>query len=122
MPCPFFYPVSVRNYSAHHEEETYEEFTNRYLKFFAEAEDLFEVQRGFNNCFSYDLVPSPEVAEAIVRAARRINDFPTAVRVFEALKLKVENKEQYQQYLDVLEPLRKELGITLKEELYPGTK
>ena len=35
------------------------------------------------------------------------------------LKAKVENPGQYKQYLDELKPLREELGIVLKEELYP---
>ena len=35
------------------------------------------------------------------------------------IKAKVENKGQYQQYLDELKPLREELGVTLKEDLYP---
>lgn len=40
-------------------------------------------QRNLNNAFAYDLVPSPSVITAALRAARRVNDFPTAVRVFE---------------------------------------
>jgi hypothetical protein len=40
-------------------------------------------QRNLNNCFAYDLVPSPAVITAALRAARRVNDFPSAVRVFE---------------------------------------
>jgi hypothetical protein len=40
-------------------------------------------QRNLNNCFAYDLVPSVEVLTAALKAARRVNDFPTAVRVFE---------------------------------------
>ena len=35
------------------------------------------------------------------------------------IKAKVENKNQYQQYLDELKPLREELGVNLVEELYP---
>ena len=35
------------------------------------------------------------------------------------IKAKVENKGQYEQYLEELAPLRKELGIELKEDLYP---
>ena len=35
------------------------------------------------------------------------------------IKAKVENKGQYDEYLRDLEPLREELGIDLKEELYP---
>lgn len=40
-------------------------------------------QRNLNNCFAYDLVPSVEVLTAALKAARRVNDYPTAVRVFE---------------------------------------
>ena len=48
--------------------------------------------------------------EAAVRAARRVNDFATAVRVFEGVREKVENKQQYQAYLEELKGLREELG------------
>ena len=43
----------------------------------------FLIQRNLNNCFAYDLVPSVEVLTAALKAARRVNDYPTAVRVFE---------------------------------------
>ncbi|KAL0952078.1 hypothetical protein HGRIS_008714 [Hohenbuehelia grisea] len=101
-----------------HAQETFEQFTDRYVSFFQNAEDLFEVQRGLNNCFAHDLVPAPTVIEAAVRAARRVNDYSTAVRIFEGIKEKVENKQQYQAYLDELKGLRQELGISIKEELY----
>lgn len=35
------------------------------------------------------------------------------------IKAKVENIHQYQEYLNELKPLREELGINLKEDLYP---
>ena len=83
-----------------------------------------------------------------MKAARRVNDYPTAVRIFEGMlnvnfqsrwkngeflrrsedkgshyylgiKAKVENRGQYDQYLEELKPLREELGISLKEDLYP---
>lgn len=41
------------------------------------------MQRNLNNAFAYDLVPSPSVLVAALKAARRVNDYPTAVRVFE---------------------------------------
>ncbi|CAH6721443.1 cytochrome c oxidase subunit 6, mitochondrial [[Candida] jaroonii] len=106
----------VRNYSDHH-EETFEEFTKRYEQEFEEAYDLFEVQRILNNCFSYDLVPAPVVIEKALLACRRVNDYPTAVRTFEALKFKVENNQQYEAYLEELKDIRQELGIDLKEDL-----
>ncbi|KAL7004917.1 AAA ATPase afg3 [Cystobasidiomycetes sp. EMM_F5] len=110
--------VATRAYSSGHEEESYEAFTERYAKFFESVEDTFELQRGLNNCFAYDLVPGMPIVEAAIKASRRLNDYSTAVRVFEGLKEKVENKEQYKQYLDETASMRKELGILTKEELY----
>ncbi|KAI5951506.1 COX6 [Candida jiufengensis] len=111
--------IQHRTYaSAEHKDETFEEFTARYEKEFEEAYDLFEVQRILNNVFSYDLVPAPVVIEKALQACRRVNDYPTAVRTFEALKHKVETPEQYSAYLEELKDIRKELGIDLKEDLY----
>lgn len=84
-------------------------------------QDVFELQRNLNNAFAYDLVPSPSVITAALKAARRVNDFPTAVRIFEGIKAKVENKGQYDEYVRDLQPLREELGVSLKEDLYPET-
>lgn len=42
-------------------------------------------QRNLNNAFAYDLVPSVGVMTAALKAARRVNDFPTAVRIFEGM-------------------------------------
>lgn len=112
------FSAAARLRSDHH-EETFEEFTARYEKEFDGVNDVFELQRNLNNAFAYDLVPSPSVLIAALKAARRVNDYPTAVRVFEGIKAKVENKGQYEQYLQELAPLREELGIVLKEELYP---
>jgi cytochrome c oxidase subunit 5a len=104
-------PRLVRLSSNSHHQETFEAFTERYVNFFQTAEDLFEVQRGLNNCFAHDLVPAPAVAESALRASRRVNDYATAVRIFEGIKEKVENKTQYQAYLDELKPVREELGM-----------
>lgn len=41
------------------------------------------LKRNLNNAFAYDLVPSPSVVAAALKAARRVNDFATAVRIFE---------------------------------------
>merc|ERR1711939_394711 len=61
-----------------HHEESFEEFTARYEKEFENVQDVFELQRNLNNAFAYDLVPSPSVITAALRAARRVNDYPTA--------------------------------------------
>ncbi|PGH02867.1 cytochrome c oxidase subunit 6, mitochondrial [Helicocarpus griseus UAMH5409] len=106
----------------HHEEETFEEFSARYEKEFDSVQDVFELQRNLNNAFAYDLVPSVGVMTAALKAARRVNDFPTAVRIFEGIRAKVENKGQYEMYLQELNGLREELGVSLQEELYPEEK
>jgi len=112
------FPALIRLSSSAHGQETFESFSERYVNFFQSAEDLFELQRGLNNCFAHDLVPSPAVVEAALRAARRVNDYSTAVRVFEGIREKVENKQQYQAYLEELKGVREELGVNTKEELY----
>jgi cytochrome c oxidase subunit 5a len=38
------------------------------------------------------------------------------------IKSKVENPSQYEEYLQELEPVREELGISLKEWMYPEAK
>jgi len=42
----------------------------------------------------------------------------TGVNNRTGIKAKVENKQQYQQYLDELKDLREELGVALVEEMY----
>lgn len=75
---------------------------DRYEAEFDKVQDVFELQvistagevrhwwsdklqRNLNNAFAYDLVPSPGVISAALKAARRVNDFPTAVRIFEGM-------------------------------------
>ncbi|KAG0056531.1 Cytochrome c oxidase subunit 6 [Gryganskiella cystojenkinii] len=109
--------VQIRNYSAEHQEESFEHFTERFVKFFDNVDDLFELQRGLNNAFGYDLVPSTSVIEAALKAARRVNDYPTAVRIFEGLKVKAGSDALFKQYMDELAPLKAQLGVETKEEL-----
>lgn len=102
--------LQARHASSAHAEETFEEFTARYTSFFKGVQDIFELQRGLNNCFAYDLVPAPSIIEAALYAARRVNDYGTAVRIFEGIKEKVENKAQYDAYLAELKNVKDELG------------
>ncbi|WWD16015.1 hypothetical protein CI109_100440 [Kwoniella shandongensis] len=114
-----FTAVRFSSGGAHaHETESFESFNSRYHTFFSSVGDLFELQRGLNNAFAYDLVPSTEVISAALKAARKVNDYATAVRILEGVKEKVENKGQYQAYLDELKPTLEELGINTREELY----
>ncbi|KAF8950484.1 Cytochrome c oxidase subunit 6 [Entomortierella lignicola] len=108
--------IQIRNYSSDH-GESFEHFTERFVKFFDNVDDVFELQRGLNNAFGYDLVPAPSVIAAALKASRRVDDYASAVRVFEGLKVKAGSESVYKQYLDELAPLKTELGIQTKEEL-----
>ncbi|KAH8119773.1 COX5A-domain-containing protein [Phellopilus nigrolimitatus] len=120
-PSLLAFAAQRRAMSSAHHQETFESFTARYVSFFQSVEDLFELQRGLNNCFAHDLVPAPAVIEAALHAARRVDDYSTAVRIFEGIKEKVESKKQYEAYLEELNGVREELGVNTKEELYPST-
>ncbi|WVQ71831.1 hypothetical protein IAR50_001373 [Cryptococcus sp. DSM 104548] len=113
--------TAVRYSSGHAEAESFEAFNARYETFFKSVTDLFELQRGLNNAFAYDLVPSTEVIAAALQASRKVNDYATAVRILEGVKEKVENVGQYKAYLAELEPTIKELGIVTSEGLYNQT-
>ncbi|KAF1822943.1 cytochrome c oxidase, partial [Dissoconium aciculare CBS 342.82] len=115
------FSTSCKKLSAHdpHAEESFEEFSARYEKEFDQVQDVFELQRNLNNAFAYDLVPSTSVITAALKAARRVNDYPTAVRIFEGIKAKVENQSQYDEYVKELQSIREELGVNLKENLFP---
>ncbi len=104
-------PIAVRHSS--NEAESFQDFSKRYTSFFENAEDLFELQRGLNNCFAYDLVPGTDVIEAALRASRRLDTYSTAVRILEGVKEKVENPKQYEAYLGELKDIRAELGMLL---------
>ncbi|KAF9948789.1 Cytochrome c oxidase subunit 6 [Modicella reniformis] len=108
--------VQIRHYSDQH-EESFEDYTARFVTFFDNVDDLFELQRGLNNAFGYDMVPSPSVIEAALKAARRVNDYPTAVRIFEGLRVKAGSETVYKQYLDELAALKVQLGVETKDEL-----
>lgn len=111
---PFLTAVRFNSGGAHASEtESYEAFNERYQSFFTSVSDVFELQRGLNNCFAYDLVPRTDVIEAALRASRKVDDYATAVRILEGVKEKVENKSQYKAYLEELKPVIQELGESL---------
>lgn len=42
---------------------------------------------GVNTLVGYDLVPEPKIIDAALRACRRLNDFASAVRILEVVKV-----------------------------------
>ncbi|TPX46843.1 hypothetical protein SeMB42_g03544 [Synchytrium endobioticum] len=121
-PSRFIPPSFItqsRSYASELDPETdYNGYVQKWRSHFSSSElDDFELERGLNLIFSTDWVPSLEVIEDALTACRRLNTFPTAVRLLEALKNKVEKKEQYQQYLKALKPMLDDLGIVERKEL-----
>lgn len=97
--------------------ESVEAFQSEWVSFFQQAPDLFELQRGLNNCFAYDIVPTVPILREAILASRRLNTFSTSLRIFGGLRAKVENEKQYKMYCEALRDVREELGIPLPEEL-----
>jgi hypothetical protein len=48
-----------------------------------------------------------------LKAARKVNDYATAVRILEGVKEKVENVGQYKAYIEELSPVIKDLGKSI---------
>lgn len=93
-------------------------YESRWTQFFTtEAYDQFELQRGLNSCFSYDIVPTVPVLEAALRACRRLNDFSQAVRIFGALREKCKDDAEYHDYVKYLQPIKDELGVPAPEDI-----
>lgn len=97
---------------------TISEFEAKWTKFFtSEAYDQFELQRGLNHSFHFDIVPTIPVLEAALRACRKLNDLAAAMRIFGALRQKCSDDAQYEEYVKYLEPIKKELGVSAPEDI-----
>jgi cytochrome c oxidase subunit 5a len=59
------------------------------------------------------LVPNTTVITEALKAARKVNDYATAVRILEGVKEKVENVGQYKAYIEELSPVIKDLGTSI---------
>jgi len=73
---------------SHTQEETDEEFDDRYEGFFNRSDiDGWEIRKAVNDLQGYDLVPEPKIVIAALKACRRVNDYALAVRFLEAVKV-----------------------------------
>lgn len=107
----------VKHHSTGPDYGTVESFESEWVSHFDGAEDLFEVQRGLNNCFSYDIVPTAAIIEAALKACRRHHDLPTATRIFAGLKDKIRDDKKYAEYEVYFKPMLEEMGVPTPEEL-----
>ncbi|XP_078455892.1 cytochrome c oxidase subunit 5A, mitochondrial isoform X1 [Lampetra fluviatilis] len=110
--------VAARPYS-HAAQETDEEFDARWESYFNKLDiDAWELRKGLNTLYGYDLVPEPKILSAALRACRRLNDLASAIRILEAVKEKAgNNKDIYPYVVQELQPTLAELGISTPEEL-----
>ena len=101
-------------------DESDELFDAKWVGFFnIPTLDEFELKQGFNDLLEmYDAVPEPEVFEAALRAAKRVNNFAIAVRIIEGINYKSGgDKKIYNYIMEKLKPTLDELGISALEDL-----
>lgn len=80
--------------------------------------DHWELRKGLNELYGYDLVPEPKIIIEMMHACRRLNDYPMTLRILEAVHDKCAgSKEIYDYILSEIKPTREELGLSTPEEL-----
>ena len=99
--------------------ETDEDFDNRWEEYFNKEDlDSWELKQGLNDLYGHDLVPEPRIVKAMLRAARRLDDLPMAVRILEAVKEKAAGDEKIYSYIvGEIRPTLDDLGLKTPEEL-----
>merc|ERR1712020_250189 len=105
---------------SHGPVESDAEFDARYEAYFNRADiDGLEYRKAMGDLAGMDLVPEPAIVNAALRACRRLNDFPLAVRTLEMVKNKCQpnEKEVWPYMLQELQPTLDELGILTPEEM-----
>lgn len=117
--CRQSLPVSLRSYSTGENPfPSVPEYESKWTAFFSTAAyDQFELQRGLNHAFSFDIVPTVPVLESALRACRRLNDYAAAMRIFGALRQKCKDDKEYEGYVKYLEPIKQELGVSAPEDI-----
>lgn len=66
-------------------------------------------------------ITSHQDMHILARIPRNPADY-VCVFVSAGIRAKVENQGQYDEYLEELRPIREELGINLKENMYPDNQ
>ncbi|WP_411025156.1 cytochrome c oxidase subunit Va family protein, partial [Salmonella sp. s54836] len=101
------------------EEEKNEIFDAEWVDYFNDPQiDHWLLRNGFNRLYSYDLVPEPKIIIAVMKACRKMDDFPMALRIIEAVRLKSKsNPEIFQYIMQEISPTLQELGIPTLEEM-----
>lgn len=114
---PFVASYRWRGYASK-KEETDAEFDARWEAYFnRDSIDAWELRKGLNDLYGYDVVPDPKIVVAMLKAARRLNDIPLAVRILEAVKEKAAGDQKVYSYvIGAVKPTLEELGLHTPEE------
>ena len=106
-------------YSPKQSEMTDDEFDEMWERYFNREDiDTWELKKGLNDLYGHDLVPEPRIVSSMLKAARRLNDLPMAIRILEAVKHKGGGDEKIYSYiLGEIRPTLDELGLKTPEEL-----
>jgi len=96
-----------------------QEFDDMWESYFNREDiDSWELKKGLNDLYGHDLVPEPRIVSAMLKAARRLDDLPMAIRILEAVKHKGNCDEKIYSYiLNEIKPTLDELGLKTPEEL-----
>lgn len=99
--------------------ESDKDFDDRWEAYFNREDiDSWELKKGINDLYGHDLVPEPRIVSAMLKAARRLNDLPLAVRILEAVKEKAAGDEKIYSYImSEIRSTLDELGLKTPEEL-----
>ena len=112
------YQLLLRRYSSK-KEESDEEFDARWEAYFNRDDiDAWELRKGLNDLYGYDVVPQPKIVVAMLKAARRLNDVALAVRILESVKEKAAGDQKvYSFVMEGVKPTLEELGLETPEKL-----
>jgi len=111
--------VIATRWSSSKPKESDDAFDARWEAYFNRAEiDGWELRKGMNELYGYDLVPEPKIVIAALKACRRLDDYAMTVRVLEMIRDKAcGDKEIYNYILQQCRSTIDELGISTPEEL-----
>ena len=116
-----FTPVNTRLCRLYSSQQTEsdKDFDDRWEAYFNREDiDSWELKKGLNDLYGHDLVPEPRIIRAMLKAARRLDDVPMAVRILEAVKQKAAGDAKIYSYvIGEIRPTLEELGINTPEEL-----
>ena len=110
---------AVYEYPAVADEQAEAVYDQKWLDYFNQEDlDAWELHFGIHHVYGDDACPKPATVAAMLRACRRLNDFPLTVRIFELVYEKCNwDRELFNWVIEGVQPTIDELGLSLPEEM-----